>query len=579
MKPAAKVGEKEREHDDGTRSPSPRPRDPSRRQSPSPAAELAAAPSPASEAAAAPEDPAALAHRKRRRRKRTAEEKEVKRRRCDAGSPAEDEVAASPEEQAPADAADASTEGGDASPDIRRQQVGVVEESAEEKLFAAVSEAVGAHREREPEPKVVSGRGARRRKHPKNEGAEEAERSRAESNAETAEGKVDEAKRGRHDEAGEEEPAHESPDRSEAAASDGCAKPKELPEKHRSKKSRAEDRERKPKKEKKHKEHKKKAKGPNQNGEGGKQQESDAAVAHFRAMIRDIYKRKNSAKLGDVDELLAKYAGAEEELYDSICEKYGEEPKRAGAAAPPRAQPPGFAAAARGFARKASAPPPPPPALAPALAHNGEAPQEGGWPFVEEFSVNSEESDCSSELSCAQARWSAAGAASRAVGPPPANLYDDLALAPGPRARVRVAKTTTEHVATGFGAGIFGAEAPPPPPPPKRPPGTFAALADQGAIELPTFLGLWRDTMGNEVQVDWARPGSRGGQLDVILSKPRGGREPIKLCVKAKGSGRFACGHYDLDTQKSTVDRIIWLDSRNKGKDSVWERPGSGHPP
>lgn len=190
--------------------------------------------------------------------------------------------------------------------------------------------------------------------------------------------------------------------------------------------------------------------------------------------------------------------------------------------------------------------------------------------------MNSEESDCSSELSCAQARRSAAGAAPRAAGPPPANLYDDLALAPAPRARVRVAKAPTGHVATGFGAAIFGAEAPPPPP---RPPGTFAAPAGQGAVDLPAFLGRWRDTMGNEVQVDWARPGSRGGQLDVTLSRPRGGREPIKLCVKARGSGRFACGHYDLDTQKSTLDRIIWLDSRNKGKDSVWERPGSGHQP
>ncbi|CAK0818815.1 unnamed protein product [Prorocentrum cordatum] len=550
LKPAAKVGEKARGHDERAR-----PTEPSRRQSPSPAAEPAASPPPASDAAADPEEPAASGQRRRRRRKRTAEEKEARaqgrrhgRRRRDAGSPAEDEAdnetAASGADaslEATEDAADASPEGGRASADPRRQQVGVVEESAEEKLFAAVLEAAGA-RERALEPKAASGKVARKRKHPKTEGASEAERRRAESGAEAAEGEAGKA------------------DSSEAAAADEGTEPRGPPEKHRSAKGKAENREKKAKKEKKHKEHhKKKAKGSNQKGEGGKQQESDAAAARFGALIRDVYRRKNPAKLGDVDELLAKYAGAEEELYDSICEKYGEEPKRAGTAAPPRAQPPGFGAAARGFARKASAPPPPP-ALAAVPAPNGEAPQEGGWPFVEEFSMNSEDSDCSSELSMAQARRSA-------VEPPTASLYDDLV----PRARVRVAKASTEHVATGFGAGIFGAEAPSPP---ARPPGAFAA-----PVELPAFLGRWRDTMGNEVQVDWARPGSRGGQLDVTLSRPRSSREPIKLCVKARGSGRFACGHYDLDTQNSTLDRIIWLDTRNKGKDSVWERPGNGHPP
>ncbi|CAE8637986.1 unnamed protein product, partial [Polarella glacialis] len=95
------------------------------------------------------------------------------------------------------------------------------------------------------------------------------------------------------------------------------------------------------------------------------------------------------------------------------------------------------------------------------------------------------------------------------------------------------------------------------------------------AIELETFLGEWRDSLGNLVEVDWAKPGSRGGQLNVLLSKPRSNRDPIRLDVKSVGRGRFVCGHYDLDLEDSNTYRIVWADSRNRGKNSVWQREGA----
>eukprot|EP00931_Biecheleriopsis_adriatica_P007372 TRINITY_DN108662_c0_g1_i1.p1 TRINITY_DN108662_c0_g1~~TRINITY_DN108662_c0_g1_i1.p1 ORF type:complete len:618 (+),score=150.85 TRINITY_DN108662_c0_g1_i1:78-1931(+) len=94
------------------------------------------------------------------------------------------------------------------------------------------------------------------------------------------------------------------------------------------------------------------------------------------------------------------------------------------------------------------------------------------------------------------------------------------------------------------------------------------------AVELRTFLGEWRDSLGNTVNVEWAKPGQRGGQLNVLLSKPRSNRDPIKLDVKAIGRGRFVCGHYDLDLDESNEDRIVWADCRNRGKSSIWLREG-----
>lgn len=95
-----------------------------------------------------------------------------------------------------------------------------------------------------------------------------------------------------------------------------------------------------------------------------------------------------------------------------------------------------------------------------------------------------------------------------------------------------------------------------------------------GGVELETFLGEWKDSMGNKVDVEWAKSGRNSrGELDVWLSK---GRKPaIQLSVKARGNGRFQCGHFDLDTKESHSKKIVWLDSKSPGKTSVWERPGA----
>eukprot|EP00933_Yihiella_yeosuensis_P073022 TRINITY_DN8158_c0_g2_i1.p1 TRINITY_DN8158_c0_g2~~TRINITY_DN8158_c0_g2_i1.p1 ORF type:complete len:580 (-),score=102.32 TRINITY_DN8158_c0_g2_i1:98-1837(-) len=90
-------------------------------------------------------------------------------------------------------------------------------------------------------------------------------------------------------------------------------------------------------------------------------------------------------------------------------------------------------------------------------------------------------------------------------------------------------------------------------------------------VRLETFLGGWRDSMGNGVYVDWSRDKrNRHGQLDVELTKRSGGN-PIKLSVKQTGSN-FQCGHYDLDVGKSNENRIFWVDCRNRSNNSVWTR-------
>jgi len=94
------------------------------------------------------------------------------------------------------------------------------------------------------------------------------------------------------------------------------------------------------------------------------------------------------------------------------------------------------------------------------------------------------------------------------------------------------------------------------------------------ALELENFIGDWRDSMGNDVLVQWAKPGSRGGQLDVQLSKARGGGNVIKLNVKQLGDGRFTCGHYDCDASQTDVRRVTWVDHRNTQKRSIWDRAG-----
>lgn len=110
-------------------------------------------------------------------------------------------------------------------------------------------------------------------------------------------------------------------------------------------------------------------------------------------------------------------------------------------------------------------------------------------------------------------------------------------------------------------------------------PGAFRPAAQSDSrgsnsapIELSTFLGDWRDSMRHNVVVQWARSGNRGGQLDVLLSKPGSDREPIRLNVKQSRDGRFECGHYDLDLEQSNHNQIVWRDLRSQGKVSYWNR-------
>jgi len=91
-------------------------------------------------------------------------------------------------------------------------------------------------------------------------------------------------------------------------------------------------------------------------------------------------------------------------------------------------------------------------------------------------------------------------------------------------------------------------------------------------IELGTFIGNWKDSIGHAVSVEWAKNGSRNGQLDVLLKKPSGNRDSIRLNVKQSPAGHFTCGHYDLDAERSHARKIVWNDCRSRGKVSVWER-------
>lgn len=60
---------------------------------------------------------------------------------------------------------------------------------------------------------------------------------------------------------------------------------------------------------------------------------SEEQVQKIRELIVEVYKEHNPSKLNDVEGLLAKYKGREEQVYRSICEKYSVEPKL------PKAQP------------------------------------------------------------------------------------------------------------------------------------------------------------------------------------------------------------------------------------------------
>lgn len=98
--------------------------------------------------------------------------------------------------------------------------------------------------------------------------------------------------------------------------------------------------------------------------------EKEEEVSRLRALIRGVYSRRNPAKLEGLDALLDKYSGSEADVYEHVCQKYGEpmEVRHHGSG--------GGNKRPRAVARKASAPSPspgPPPAPGMALTQVGPA--------------------------------------------------------------------------------------------------------------------------------------------------------------------------------------------------------------
>lgn len=89
------------------------------------------------------------------------------------------------------------------------------------------------------------------------------------------------------------------------------------------------------------------------------------------------------------------------------------------------------------------------------------------------------------------------------------------------------------------------------------------------ALELTTFVGDWTDSLGNDV-----RCASGGRGVQVSLTKPDGKGKEIVLTIKKVGVSSFQCGHYDLDQEHSTPNRIVWRDRRFKEKSSIWTKKG-----
>lgn len=207
--------------------------------------------------------------------------------------------------------------------------------------------------------------------------------------------------------------------------------------------------------------------------------------ARFSELIRGVYKRQNPAKMNEVESLLEKYRGMEAELYNRVCEKYGEQPEDVDAqpgvtaSDAPFSVSGGATAAPRGFAKKASAPappgmpwtnpaappakpaapvPPPPPPSAPPKASSRVAVGEA-WPFQEEeVSMNSASSECSSSESESEAEIPEVK--SPGGFPPHADAsLPGAATAVAPSAAplgTPAAPSSADGAGLRFGGGIFG---------------------------------------------------------------------------------------------------------------------------
>ncbi|CAK0851027.1 unnamed protein product [Prorocentrum cordatum] len=111
------------------------------------------------------------------------------------------------------------------------------------------------------------------------------------------------------------------------------------------------------------------------------QKAEEERIAKVKPLIREVYAEHNPAKLEDVDQLLSKYKGREEQLYFGVCEKYGVEPKipKPAPAEPPAADAAGPPdnAGATAAAEPPSSAAPTSTALVPAAPQQGAASQVG----------------------------------------------------------------------------------------------------------------------------------------------------------------------------------------------------------
>jgi len=320
-----------------------------------------------------------------------------------------------------------------------------------------------------------------------------------------------------------------------------------------------------------------------------KRPEVDAdTVDLLRKLIKGVYEKCAPEKLSKLPSIFSKYDGLEAEVYRKACRKYGVTPEidlsrfeaddaeESAKAAP-------TSTAKNGSERRRQREP-----------ASGPKPGSGGsWPFLEDYEGNS---SCSSDEAIVKQQPRPPGSWQPKAAWPPWNPQNQFVTpgswvpptgSPGawvppvdakakPKPPPEAEKLDPDLKDLLYGRPVAG---PPPPGPPPTgaspfepmrhvsgPPG--ALQSGRQELRLEDFLGEWRDSMGNKVDVEWARNTSRG-QLEVLLSKK--GRDIIRLNVKQLGPGRFACGHYQLEVEKSSPFKIVWED-RTKNKLSIWER-------
>jgi len=112
-------------------------------------------------------------------------------------------------------------------------------------------------------------------------------------------------------------------------------------------------------------------------------------------------------------------------------------------------------------------------------------------------------------------------------------------------------------------------------------------------LRLEHFLGQWRDSRGNEVWVEPAPSLQEQGQpqqqstwqqqqrqqqsqqlyqqLKVQLTHSQGPRPPIHLRL-TQNNGKFTCGHFELCPDRSSRQQIFWVNIKDRGKPSIWQR-------